>query len=392
VSDGGDLAILIHHSVFFTQLDISSVTQLDATLEAQAISATINGSLINIFNVYVPPSSSWPPRYKFDIAPMLGFSDADSIILGNFNAHNTVWFSAPACSQDTVRGGSMVSAVDSSPFDVLNLDAATCLPANGTPSSLDVSLISAHLAPVVTWSENANLNSDHLPLTIDFADDSPPPRLARTMINFKLADWAGFVSESKALIGELPDPPCSEGEKIFREAVLTAAERHISLGFRLNFVPGLPQEAVPLVKCCDNLRNLDLLDPEISRLNEIKNVTNKVSRDKWAETMESCGPKSIPTKYWLLVGRLSGKKKAVPPNQSISFGNIIFTKAKAISKHFNQQFTKVQVTNPTQVPATSIDRFYVTIRLILSTTHSLRLPRQMQFVRPAALLPSALTS
>jgi hypothetical protein len=107
----GGLAILIHNSVLYTPLDTTVITQNDASLELLAITATINGSPINIFNIYIPPSSSCPPLYQPNFDAILNFSDADSIFLGNFNAHSVAWFSATSSSQDAVRGDNLALAV-----------------------------------------------------------------------------------------------------------------------------------------------------------------------------------------------------------------------------------------------------------------------------------------
>jgi hypothetical protein len=80
------VAILIHHSVNFSPIDVSAITQGDGVMELLGVSASINGSPINIFNLYVPPASSCPPAYKLDLNPLLSFSDNDTIIMGDMNA------------------------------------------------------------------------------------------------------------------------------------------------------------------------------------------------------------------------------------------------------------------------------------------------------------------
>jgi hypothetical protein len=66
VGGGGGLAFLIHHLLQYTLLDTSSVLPGDTATELLAISTTINRSEFYVFNVYVPPSSSCPPRFKPD--------------------------------------------------------------------------------------------------------------------------------------------------------------------------------------------------------------------------------------------------------------------------------------------------------------------------------------
>jgi hypothetical protein len=76
--------------VQFTNLDISAfIPQGDVTIELQGISALINNSDIKIYNTYIPPVSA-STQYLLDIKGILD-SDNDSLVLGNFNAHNLAW-------------------------------------------------------------------------------------------------------------------------------------------------------------------------------------------------------------------------------------------------------------------------------------------------------------
>jgi hypothetical protein len=170
VGRGGGLAFLIHESVRFTNLDVSSLIQAnDLTIELQGISAFINNSEIKIFNVYIPPASA-NPTYSPDISKILEVGD-DALILGDFNAHDGAWHSSLSDS----RGNSLVQQIEISDFFILNSDSHTRCPPNGATTSPDLSLISVHLALSVSWSTDTTLNSDHLPICINFIDDQPPP-------------------------------------------------------------------------------------------------------------------------------------------------------------------------------------------------------------------------
>jgi exonuclease III len=71
VGRGGGLALLVHDSVCFTDLDVSAyIPPNDQTLELQGISAQINGSYIKVFNVYVPPASA-STQYSLDLENLL---------------------------------------------------------------------------------------------------------------------------------------------------------------------------------------------------------------------------------------------------------------------------------------------------------------------------------
>ena len=339
VGNGGGIAILVHHSVCYTPIDTSTITQGDNTMEILGISASVNKSPMNIFNVYLPPASSCPPLYKPDLEPLLRFSDCDTIIMGDLNAHHGSWYASSTCS----RGEIFSDSIENSALCVLNTDTPTRLPNNGNPNSPDLTLISAHLALPALWTTHVKLNSDHLPITIDLGDDSPPARSARTYTNFRLADWGKYLLETEANFASLPDPvSCDAGEKVFRGVLLEASGHCIPSGHRKNYSPGLPREAVPLVSRRDVLRQTDPTDPEIDNLNdEISMVVCDANRKAWNDKVKSCGPNLNPSKFWGLLRNLSGKRVRQAPNQPITFGTKVFSKPQSIAKKFCRQYTSV---------------------------------------------------
>ena len=89
---GGGLALYVHHSVKFQNLDTSFNS--DPNFELQGIKAKLNNSTIDIYNVYVPPQTSCRGSsdpltgqitpYRFDISPLLAAAaDGDALIGGD---------------------------------------------------------------------------------------------------------------------------------------------------------------------------------------------------------------------------------------------------------------------------------------------------------------------
>jgi hypothetical protein len=138
----------------------------------------------------------------------------------------------------------------------------------------------------------------------------PPPRSTRCYTNFRLADWAAFVEETEAVIPELPEPVlCATGEKFFRNVLLAASSHCIPSGFRKEYTPGLPCEAILLTERLDRLRLADPHDPEIVALNDqISSIVCESSWKTWHEKVEKCDLKSDPTRCWALIRNLSGKR------------------------------------------------------------------------------------
>jgi exonuclease III len=124
VGNDGGIAILVHHSISCIPIDLSDVCRGDDVIELQGIMVTVNGSPINIFNLYIPPSSSCPPAYKPSLITLFDFSDSDTIVMGDFNAHHEAWFASSICS----RGDAFIEEIENSNFCVLNSDTPTRLP------------------------------------------------------------------------------------------------------------------------------------------------------------------------------------------------------------------------------------------------------------------------
>jgi hypothetical protein len=194
VGGGRGFAFLIHHLIPYTLIDASTALRGDITTEIFAISVTIKDEQIQVYNIYIPPSSSSPPHFKPNFASLFYFTDPDSIFLGDFNAHHALCYSASSSSQDAARRITLDDAINDSVFCAMNLDSLTHLTANSSPSSPEVSIISANLFLSATWTTYMCLSSDHLPITVNLNDDHPPARSCRTFTDFRLADWAGLLA------------------------------------------------------------------------------------------------------------------------------------------------------------------------------------------------------
>ena len=140
---GGGLAFLIHDSVHFTNLNLDINDQY---IKAQGITLTFHSSKLNILNIYIPPASSCPGHtLDEDMLSPLFSSDADTLVLGDLNAHNEAWFSRTSCDWAADWGEVVETAIDGSSLVLLNGPALThLLP---VPSSPDISFISTHLPP-----------------------------------------------------------------------------------------------------------------------------------------------------------------------------------------------------------------------------------------------------
>ena len=157
----------IHNSVSFTRKSLSTTSKNDPHQEVLTISIAMDNTEMIITNVYIPPASSCNGRYSPPIDHLL--TDTDSLVLGDFNAHHSLWHSETTDS----RGNQLADSVSISSFGVLNTVSPTRLPGNANPSSPDVSLASASLITSSEWQ--TTMPSDHLPILIGL--QTKPPHL-----------------------------------------------------------------------------------------------------------------------------------------------------------------------------------------------------------------------
>ena len=96
----------------------------------------------------------------------------------------------------------------------------------------------------------------------------------------------------------------------------------------------------------DELRKTEPADPRIPDLNTRINVIIKEHRqEKWLDTLKDCDPGS--KKLWDTVKSLNNPGRT-PPNQSVKFDNVHYTRPNKIASKLNCQYTPPSVTKPTK--------------------------------------------
>ena len=154
---GGGLLLFIHNLVSFTRKSLPTTSKNDPHLEELTIIIAMDNTELLITNVYIPPGSFCNGRYSPPIDHLL--TGTDSLVLGDFNAHHSLWHSGTTDS----RGNELADSVSISSFAVLNTDSPTRLPDNADPSSPDVSLASAshHLVRMANTHDHEFRPSAH---------------------------------------------------------------------------------------------------------------------------------------------------------------------------------------------------------------------------------------
>ena len=129
---------MIHKSINFSRRPDSPDTLPDPHLEELTITAKLGNTDLIITNVYIPPASTCTGGYSPSLDHLM--MTTDTLILGDFNAHHSSWYS----SSTDMRGTSLERMVSGSNFSILNWYSPTRFQGNANPSSFDVNL-SYHL-------------------------------------------------------------------------------------------------------------------------------------------------------------------------------------------------------------------------------------------------------
>ena len=151
----GGVAILVDK-----QYPQSSV-DLNTDLQAVAVQITIN-SPVTLYSIYLPPGQRVSYNSLKDLVTQL---PSPFIIMGDFNAHNTIWGS----NKLDDRGRLVERLIDKCSLCIFNSKAPTYLhPATGTYSSIDLSLCHLTLFVDFKWRVHSDLcGSDHFPIILE---------------------------------------------------------------------------------------------------------------------------------------------------------------------------------------------------------------------------------
>ncbi len=330
--NGGGLIIYVHKSLQFKLLP-----DLAPDDHTEYLGILVGDT--NIINIYIPPVSSCKTGFKPNINAILPVGD--SLVLGDFNAHDPLWHSS---IQDQ-RGSDIADTIGNSNYGVINENTPTRLPSNGNATSPDISLASISLMNSVDWKTMTSLGSDHLPIIIKVSTNINPIKSDyRSFINFEKADWNRFTSITEDKFENLEEPAngwtVHTAEKTFRSIINKAAKKTIPGGRIKDIIPEIPTSTAAKMKRRDEIRTNDPHSPEIANLNrEIYSEISHHRKTKWREKVEGIS-KSCSNKLFKLIKNLNGKGTQ-SGNQAIRFKGKYLSSAKDISNGFNKQFSSV---------------------------------------------------
>ena len=232
-SDRGGAAILLHESVPFTPIPLST--------PLHAVAARIHLDIpLTLCSVYLAPSC---PYTKKDLIDLFRSLPPPMLVLGDFNLRHPLW------------GDSITSPNAGLILDILQDFSLGCLNTGlptferfdtGTSSCVDISLCSLSTLDRFGWDRSAFLcGSDHYPIVIPSFGQGPRQQSSFRW-QYNRADWSSFYQAT--YFPDLPSttlfPSPADAFSSFQDTVLSAAADHIprSSGSRKSITPWWNQD------------------------------------------------------------------------------------------------------------------------------------------------------
>lgn len=311
----GGVAIYVERSYVSAEIPITT------NLEAVAVSVNFRRK-ITICNIYIPHAKEINTTELLQLVKQL---PKPCLILGDFNSHNTMWGSKVTSS----AGKRIESLIEECHLVILNTGKPTRFnAANGSFSTIDLSLCDPTLAPYFQWSPYDYLfGSDHYPLKIQcelelLPHSHKPPELSFQW-NIKRANWEGFAADieinCQAINYEfknLTTYNIDSTVKKFNDVILTAAHKHIGKANPLTRHLPVPwwnktcEDAIKeskraLYRLRRHRTETNLI--EFKRLRARARYTIKESKRKsWAEYISTLSSNTPISEVWQKIKRIKG--------------------------------------------------------------------------------------
>uniref|UniRef100_T1I2R8 Endo/exonuclease/phosphatase domain-containing protein n=1 Tax=Rhodnius prolixus TaxID=13249 RepID=T1I2R8_RHOPR len=175
--------------VIFVRNDIYCENDVSILSDIQMIHLTVYiPTKITVCNIYLPPAI---PVTKGELTRHIRALPAPYVIVGDFNAHHTMWGSTHV----SPRGRMLEDILVKENIALINKQEFTHFnSSNGSLSAIDLAFSSPSLLPLLDWTVHRDLcGSDHFPIMISCANQdanlSVVPRWS-----LKRAQWEKFAS------------------------------------------------------------------------------------------------------------------------------------------------------------------------------------------------------
>ena len=219
---------------------------------------------LTICSLYLEPTSN--PTYN-DLNHLINQLATPFIILGDLNAHNTLWH----CNNTNAKGRVVERILEDFNISLLNDDSPTHFTSfTNTTSIIDLGICSSHIFPEFQWNVLKELHgSDHFPIVLKLTSQQKTSAIPRW--NLSKANWVLFRGEFSSVedITSTLDSPV-DAYACLEQHIISAATRSIP-----QTSPSKGRPPVPWWdKTCKLLRKITLKCYDVYRANPSQ--TNKI--------------------------------------------------------------------------------------------------------------------
>ena len=187
--------------------------------ELQVIAARVSAfKPFTICSVYLPPEENFTLKQLENVLHQL---PEPYVILGDFNAHSPMWGNE---GNSDIKGKIVEDLLLQNNICLLNNNSYTYIsPSTLKTTSIDLSLCSPNLVPILEWSTlDDTCQSDHFPIII--TKNIPTIEPIPEKFNFKKANWEQFTIDCKTYLNQSIEIKTIEH---FTEKLLEIAENNI---------------------------------------------------------------------------------------------------------------------------------------------------------------------
>lgn len=300
-----DTGILISNSIANSKINL--------TVNFSAVACRISlHKPITICSIYLPPSARWDHT---DLLSLLAQLPPPVILLGDFNAHGTLW----GCTTTDTKGFEIENLLLNGDLCLLNKKTHTYIhPATGSRSALDLSFCSPSLFLDFSWSVHGDLcGSDHYPIILSGTSAQPPDSPKHYKIHS--ADWAEY---SYRCLTELQDDKIYQSEDpidTFIRSMLDVADSTIpktcAKPKRIHkpwFTDECQRAIINRKRTLARFKvhaTTSSLDAVRQSRAQARRTLRQAKKDSWRKYVSKLNTRTPVKKVWQMVARIAGKQQ-----------------------------------------------------------------------------------
>ena len=289
--------------------------QITLQTELQAVAVNINAhKSITVCSIYLPPNT--PVAIK-QIEKLVRQLPKPYILLGDFNAHHTLW----GCRDINSYGKIVDQLITQENLCILNDNSQTYLhPGTGSTSAIDLSLCDPSIYMDYTWKVNDDLcGSDHYPILLQSKHSISEGKNQHWQLH--KADWEGFqeLCETNLTITQFENITVDDPIAHLTTKLIEIAEKTIPKTSAIpkkqtnNWFNDCCRKAIQQRKQAlnrfhkhPNRQNLDKYKCEYAKARRTINETKRLSWQNYVSTLNTNTPIK---KTWEMIRKINGKKQ-----------------------------------------------------------------------------------